>query len=60
MVIFLVLTDVIQDEVLTIRKTASKISRDVRKFWLKINKIIDFKQKAEGDEVRQKVFCYST
>ena len=40
---------------LNLRKTASKISRDVRKFWLKINKIIDFKQKAESDEIRQKV-----
>ena len=27
----------------------------MRKFWLKINKVIAFKQKGEADEVRQKV-----
>jgi hypothetical protein len=27
----------------------------VRRFWLKINKVVAFKQKLDADEVRQKV-----
>jgi hypothetical protein len=38
-----------------LKKTAGKLSREVRKFWFKINKVIAFKQKQESDEVRQKV-----
>jgi hypothetical protein len=37
------------------KRVAGKLSRDVRKFWLKINKIIAYKQKLEADEIRQKV-----
>jgi hypothetical protein len=37
------------------KRIASKVSKDVRKFWLKINKIIAYKQKIEADEIRQKV-----
>ena len=44
-----------KDEVLDLRKKAHKISKDIRKFWLKIDRIIAFKQKCESDEVRQKV-----
>lgn len=47
----------IQDEVLASKKICSKISRDVRRFWLKINKVVAFKQKLDADEVRQKVSC---
>ena len=31
------------------------MAREVRKFWLKINKVIAFRQKGEADDVRQKV-----
>lgn len=44
-----------QDEVLALKKISSKMSGEVRKFWLKINKVIAFKQKVEADEARQKV-----
>ena len=44
-----------KDEILAVKRVSSKISRDVRKFWLKINKVIAFKQKAESDDIRQKV-----
>ena len=44
-----------QDEIISLKKTSSKIARDVRKFWLKINKVIAFRQKGEADDVRQKV-----
>lgn len=40
---------------MAVRRIASKASRDVRKFWLKINKVVAFKQKTEADEIRQKV-----
>eukprot|EP00601_Ochromonadales_sp_CCMP2298_P025528 CAMPEP_0173281656 /NCGR_PEP_ID=MMETSP1143-20121109/6362_1 /TAXON_ID=483371 /ORGANISM="non described non described, Strain CCMP2298" /LENGTH=244 /DNA_ID=CAMNT_0014219093 /DNA_START=63 /DNA_END=794 /DNA_ORIENTATION=- len=43
-----------KDEVVNIRKVSSRLSRDVRKFWLKINKVVAFKQKMDADEVRQK------
>jgi hypothetical protein len=37
------------------------MAREVRKFWLKINKVIAFRQKGEADDVRQKVReCYET
>ena len=45
----------IQDETIALKKISSKVSRDVRKFWLKINKVVAFKQKIDADEVRQKV-----
>ena len=44
-----------QDETIALKKISSKVSRDVRKFWLKINKVVAFKQKIDADEVRQKV-----
>lgn len=44
-----------QDETVALKKISSKVSRDVRKFWLKINKVVAFKQKIDSDEVRQKV-----
>eukprot|EP01038_Epipyxis_sp_PR26KG_P011354 gene11354-15225_t len=43
-----------KDEIINLRRVSSKISRDVRNFWLKINKVVAFKQKAESDEIRQK------
>jgi hypothetical protein len=48
-----------QDDMLHMRRTASKISREVSKFWLKINKIVAFKQKTDSDEARQKVLSLS-
>ena len=44
----------VKDEIVKQKRLSSKISREVRKFWLKINKVIAFKQKGEADEVRQK------
>ena len=38
----------------SLRRLSSRISRDVRKFWLKINKVVAFKQKTDFDEIRQK------
>ena len=46
---------IIKDELLSLKRLSGKMSRDVRKFWLKINKVITFKQKSESDEIRQKV-----
>eukprot|EP00606_Chrysophyceae_sp_TOSAG23-5_P001475 GSChrysophyteH2.ASY1.ANO1.267.1 assembled CDS len=43
-----------REEGKSLKRISAKISRDVRKFWLKINKVIAFKQKSENDEVRQK------
>ena len=40
---------------LSVKRVANKLSRDVRKFWLKINKVVAFKQKIDSDECRQKV-----
>ena len=40
---------------LGMKRIAGKLSREVRKFWLKINKVVAFKQKSESDELRQKV-----
>ena len=40
------------------KRTAAKISKEVSKFWLKINKVIAFKQKGDADEARQKVFSF--
>ena len=44
-----------KEELMDLKKKSHKISKDVRKFWLKIDRIIAFKQKCESDEVRQKV-----
>lgn len=44
-----------KDDVLALRKISSKVSKEVRKFWTKIDRIIAFKQKSESDEIRQKV-----
>lgn len=33
---------------------AARISRDVRKYWLKVNQLITLRQKQESDEIRQK------
>ena len=43
-----------KDDAIALRKLSSKLSRDVRKFWLKINKLVAFKQKQEVDELKQK------
>jgi hypothetical protein len=45
------------------KRIASRVSKEVSKFWLKINKIVAFKQKTDSDEARQKVnlipdFCF--
>lgn len=44
-----------KDELVSMKKVSTKISKEVRKFWMKIDRIIAFKQKMESDEVRQKV-----
>jgi hypothetical protein len=44
-----------QDEVLQLKRIAFKNAKEVRKFWIKINKVISFKQKIDADAVRQKV-----
>ena len=43
-----------KDIVIQSKRLASKIAKDVSKFWVKINKVIAFKQKSEADEARQK------
>lgn len=45
----------LKDEVQSVKRIAGRLSREVRKFWLKINKVVAFKQKSESDEIRQKV-----
>lgn len=42
-----------KEELLALKRVASRVSRDVKKFWLKINQVIAFKQKGEADEARQ-------
>ena len=44
----------VKDDELSLKRTAGKVAKEVRKFWLKINKVVTFKQKQESDEVRQK------
>jgi E1A-binding protein p400 len=44
-----------QNDLLALRKIATKISKDVKRFWTKIDKVVAFTQKIESDEVRQKV-----
>lgn len=44
-----------QEQELQLKRTAAKMSREVKKFWLRINQVITFKQKLEADEARQKV-----
>jgi hypothetical protein len=41
-----------------LKRVAGKISRDVRKYWLKINQLITLRQKQESDEIRQKVTLF--
>ena len=43
-----------KDEIQAMKKISLRISKDVRKFWMKVDKIIAFKQKGEFDEIRQK------
>lgn len=45
----------LQNDLLALRKVANKISKDVKRFWNKIDKVVAFTQKIESDEVRQKV-----
>jgi hypothetical protein len=44
-----------QGDLIQLKKTAAKIARDVRGFWLKVNKVLTFKQKLEFDDIKQKV-----
>ncbi|CAM9470429.1 unnamed protein product, partial [Discosporangium mesarthrocarpum] len=44
----------IKEEQLALRRTASRVAREVRGFWAKLNKVISYKQKLEADEVRRK------
>jgi hypothetical protein len=39
-----------------LKRNSSKTSREIRKFWLKIDKVVAFRQKGEADDVRQKVY----
>ena len=45
----------IQDEVLQLKRIASRNAKEIKKFWIKINKVISFKQKLDADAVKQKV-----
>ena len=44
-----------QEQEVQLKRVAAKMSREVKKFWLRINQVITFKQKLEADEARQKV-----
>lgn len=44
-----------KEDGIALRRISSKLSRDIRKFWLKVDKVVAFKQKSDVDEVRQKV-----
>jgi hypothetical protein len=46
----------VQDEVLQLKKIAFKNAKEVKKFWIKINKVVAFKQKLDAAAVRQKVW----
>ena len=39
---------------LQLRKISAKICKEVKGFWLKINKFVAYKQKLENDEARRK------
>ncbi|CAM9675842.1 unnamed protein product, partial [Ectocarpus sp. 12 AP-2014] len=43
-----------KEEQLALRRGASKVARDVRAFWGKLNKVIAYKQRLEADECRRK------
>ena len=43
-----------KEEALQVRRLSSRMSKEVRRFWLKIDRIIAFKQKGDFDEIRQK------
>jgi SNF2-related domain/HSA len=43
-----------REEMANTRRTASKVAREVRQFWGKLNRIVAFKQKLEADELRRK------
>lgn len=47
----------LQDDIAQHKKIASRISRDVRKFWTKVDKVVAFVEKVESDEIREKVIC---
>jgi len=42
-----------KEETLNKKRIATKVAKDIRSFWLKINKIITFKQKADSEAIRQ-------
>lgn len=44
-----------QEDIAASKRTAAKIAKEVSKFWLKINKVVAFKQKGDADDARQKV-----
>ncbi|CAM9954640.1 unnamed protein product, partial [Ascophyllum nodosum] len=43
-----------KEEQLALRKGASKVAREVRGFWAKLNKVIAYKQRLDADESRKK------
>lgn len=45
---------ILNETQLQLKRTAGKLSRDVRGFWLKINKIVTYKQKVDVDAIRRK------
>jgi hypothetical protein len=45
----------LKEEILQLKRTAMRISRDVKKYWIKVSKIVQYKQKLEMEELRNKV-----
>ena len=43
-----------KEEAQQVRRIASRMSKEVRRFWMKIDRIIAFKQKGEFEEIRQR------
>ncbi|CAM9161632.1 unnamed protein product, partial [Choristocarpus tenellus] len=44
----------IREEQAAVRRVASRVAREVRGFWAKLNKVIAYKQRLEADETRRK------
>jgi hypothetical protein len=44
----------VRDEESRVKKTASMIAREVRKFWVKIEKLVQYKQSALAEETKKK------
>eukprot|EP01031_Cornospumella_fuschlensis_P033753 gene33753-40842_t len=42
-----------KEELVLLKKVSTKVSREVRKYWLKINQLITLRQKQESEEIRQ-------